>query len=72
MRQSELFDHLVYLSEVSDVLCIAMSELPMLLAPPEVAEALLRLKFGPWIICYMVANQPESFNDGNYYAVPKF
>ena len=64
VRPSELFDHLVYLSEVCDVLCIAMAELPMLLSPPDIAESLLRLKYGPWIICHMVANQPDSFNDG--------
>ena len=64
-KTSELFDHIVYLSEVCDVLAIAMAELPNLLAPPEVAEALLRLKYGPQIICHMVANQPDSFNDGN-------
>ena len=65
-KSSELFDHIVYLSEVCDVLAIAMAELPYLLCPPEVAEALLRLKFGPQIICHIVANQPDSFNDGEY------
>ena len=63
-KTSELFDQIVYLSEVCDVLAIAMAELPNLLSPPEVAEALLRLKFGPEIICHMVANQPDSFNEG--------
>merc|ERR1712012_1024360 len=43
MKQSELFDHLVYLSEV--------------------AEALLRLKYGPYIICHIVANQPDCFSE---------
>ena len=47
-----------------DVLAIAMAELPNLLPPPEVAEALLRLKFGPEIICHIVANQPDSSRDG--------
>ena len=63
-KSSELFDHIVYLSEVCDVLAIAMAELPNLLAPPEVAEALLRLRYGPEVICHMVANQPDSFNEG--------
>ena len=45
VRPSELFDHLVYLSEVCDVLCIAMAELPMLLSPPDIAEALLSIDF---------------------------
>ena len=64
IKSSELFDHIVYQSEVCDVLAIAMAELPNLLSPPEVAEALLRLKYGPEIICHMVANQPDSFMDG--------
>ena len=55
----------VYLSEVCDVLATAMAELPNLLPPAEVSEALLRLKFGPEIICHIVANQPDSFRDGN-------
>ena len=67
MKQSELFDHLVYLSEVCDVLAIAMAELPNLLSPPEVAEALLRLKYGPYIICHIVANQPDCFSEGNFH-----
>ena len=41
-KKSELFDHIVYLSEVCDVMAIAMAELPNLLSPPDVAEALLR------------------------------
>jgi len=65
-RSSELFDHPVYLSEVCDVLCIAMAELPALLVPTEVCEALLRLKYGPWIICHVVANQPDCFLDGKF------
>jgi integrator complex subunit 2 len=64
MKHSELFDHLVYLSEVCDVLAIAMAELPNLLSPSEVAEALLRLKYGPYIICHIVANQPDCFSEG--------
>ena len=63
MKPSELFDHVVYISEVCDVLSIAMAELPGLLSPPEVAEALLRLKYGPTIICHIVVNQPDSFHD---------
>ena len=64
MKHSELFDHLVYLSEVCDVLAIAMAELPNLLSPSDVAEALLRLKYGPYIICHIVANQPDCFSEG--------
>ena len=67
IKSSELFDHIVYLSEVCDVLAIAMAELPNLLAPADVAEALLRLKYGPEIICHMVANQPDTFSDGEFF-----
>lgn len=49
-----------------DVLATAMAELPNLLPPADVAEALLRLKYGPEIICHIVANQPDSFRDGDY------
>ena len=66
IKSSELFDHIVYLSEVCDVLAIAMAELPNLLTPADVAEALLRLKYGPEIICHMVANQPDTFSDGEF------
>jgi integrator complex subunit 2 len=51
---------------VCDVLAIAMAELPNLLPPTEVAEALLRIKFGPEIICHIVANLPDSFKDGKF------
>ncbi len=63
VKPSELFDHPVYLSEVCEVLAVAMAELPGLLSPPEMAEALLRLKFGPHIICHLVANQPDCFTE---------
>ena len=53
----------VYLSEICDVLAIAMAELPNLLSPAEVAEALLMVKHGPDIICHVVANQPEIFSE---------
>ena len=43
-KSSELFDHVVYLAEVCDVLCIAMAELPNLLTPPEVVWRILLLR----------------------------
>ena len=58
---SELFDHRVYLPELCDVVAIALAELPILLQPTEVCEALLRLKHGPEMICHVVANQSDSF-----------
>jgi len=62
LKPSELFDHRVYLPEVCDVLAIALAELPALLQPTEVCEALLRLKHGPEMICHVVANQSDSFH----------
>ena len=60
-HSSELFDHRVYLPELCDVVAIALAELPILLHPTEVCEALLRLKHGPEMICHVVANQSDSF-----------
>ena len=62
-RASELFDTDIYLEEVSDVLCISQAELPHLLPMTEVAEALLRVKNGSWLLCRLVANNPDSFLD---------
>jgi len=61
LKSSELFDHKVYLNEVCDVLAIALAELPALLQPKEVCEALLSVKHGPEIICHIVANQADCF-----------
>lgn len=63
-KASELFDNPCYLEEVSDVLCIALAELPALLPPAEVAEALLHVTNGPVLIARMVANQPDCFREG--------
>jgi len=61
-KPSELFDQPVCLPEVCDVLAIALAELPALLHPTEVCEALLRLKHGPEMICHVVANQSDSWD----------
>ena len=61
-KQSELFDHRVYLPELCDVVAIALAELPVLLNPTDVCEALLKLKYGPEMICHVVANQSDSFH----------
>jgi integrator complex subunit 2 len=63
LRASELFDNEVYLDEVSDVLCIAVAELPNTLQLLEVVEALLHVKNGTSLICRLVANSPESFHE---------
>lgn len=54
----------VDLEEVSDVICIAQAELPSLLALNQIAEALLRVKHSPWLLCQLVANAPDSFEQG--------
>ena len=63
-KQSELFDSEVHLEELSDVLCIAQAELPSLLPITEVAEALLHLPNGTWLLCRLVANVPDAFHKG--------
>ncbi|KAL9980911.1 hypothetical protein ACROYT_G009553 [Oculina patagonica] len=60
-EKCELFESEVYLEEVSDVICIAQAELPSLLSLNQLAEALLRVKHGPWLLCQLVANAPDSF-----------
>lgn len=62
-KQWELFDCEVYLEEVSDVLCIAYSELPSLLPISDVAEALMYVPNGAWLLCRLVANSPDSFRE---------
>lgn len=39
-------------------------ELPSLLPIVDVAEALLHVKNGAWFLCLLVANVPDSFNEG--------
>ncbi|XP_071790085.1 integrator complex subunit 2-like [Asterias amurensis] len=60
-RPCELFESEVYLEEVSDVLCIAQAELPSLLSIEKMAEAVLRVQYGPTLLCRLVANVPDSF-----------
>ncbi|XP_065348330.1 integrator complex subunit 2 [Cloeon dipterum] len=60
---SELFDPPVYQEKICDILSIALAELPALLNITEVAEYLLHVRFGPWIICRLVANMPDSFRE---------
>lgn len=63
-KQSDLFDNGVYLEEVCDVLCIALAELPALLTIQDVVETLLHVKYGPTIICWVLANAPDYFREG--------
>lgn len=62
-KQWELFDCEVYLEEVSDVLCIAYAELPSLLPITDVAEALMYVPNGAWLLCRLIANSIDSFKE---------
>ncbi|XP_062598976.1 integrator complex subunit 2-like [Saccostrea cucullata] len=62
-KSSELFESLVYLEEVSDVLCIAQAELPALLPITEVSETLLHVPNGDWMLCRLVANSPDCYKE---------
>ncbi|EGI69900.1 PREDICTED: integrator complex subunit 2 isoform X1 [Acromyrmex echinatior] len=63
VKQSDLFDNAVYMEEISYVICIALAELPTLLSILDIAETLLHVKHGPDIICWIVANSPDSFSE---------
>ncbi|PIK61167.1 putative integrator complex subunit 2 isoform X2, partial [Apostichopus japonicus] len=60
-RPCELFENEVFLDEVSDVLCIAQAELPSLLPMEKMASILLRVKYGPHLLCRLVSNVSDSF-----------
>lgn len=64
IKPSELFDNDVYLEEISDVICICLAELPILLNVTDVCETLLYVNKGPSIICWVVANMPDNFREG--------
>lgn len=66
-KRSEMFESLVYLEEVADVLCIAQAELPSLLPITEVAETLLHVPNGGWMLCRLVANSPDCYKEGIVY-----
>lgn len=65
VKSSELFDNDIYIEEISDVICIALAELPTLLNVVNITEILLHVQNGPVIICRVVANFPDSFREGN-------
>ena len=70
-KSSELFDHRVFLPELSDVLAIALAELPALLHPTDVCEALLRLKYGPEMIC-QVSLRPSILSKDQEWTTTKY
>lgn len=67
IKQSELFDNDIYLEEICDVICIALAELPTILNVQSIVETLLHVNNGPFIICRVVANFPDSFRESKYF-----
>lgn len=65
IKQSELFDNEIYLEEITDIICIALAELPSLFNIQEVIETLLYVNNGGTIICWVVANMPDCFKEGS-------
>ncbi|XP_066600597.1 integrator complex subunit 2 [Prorops nasuta] len=63
IKQSDLFDNAVYMEEICYVICIALAELPTLLSISDITEILLHVKHGPEMICWIVANSPDCFNE---------
>lgn len=63
IKQSELFDNEIYLEEITDIICIALAELPSLFNIQEVIETLLYVNNGSAIICCVVANMPDCFKE---------
>ncbi|XP_017787146.1 PREDICTED: integrator complex subunit 2 [Nicrophorus vespilloides] len=63
MKPSELFDNEIYIEEISDVICIALAELPTLLTVLGIVETLLHVSNGSAIICRIVANFPDCFRE---------
>lgn len=49
-----------------------LPELPSLLPIVDVAEALLHVRNGAWFLCLLVANVPDSFNEGKYNLKTKY
>lgn len=63
VKQSDVFDNEIYLAEITDIICIALAELPSLFNIQEVVETLLYINNGSTIICWVVANTPDSFKE---------
>ncbi|EFA05171.1 integrator complex subunit 2 [Tribolium castaneum] len=63
IKPSELFDNDIFAEELSDIICIALAELPITLNILTITETLLHLHNGPPIICRIVANFPDCFRE---------
>ncbi|KAH0814665.1 hypothetical protein GEV33_008125 [Tenebrio molitor] len=63
IKPSELFDNDIFAEELSDIICIALAELPITLNILTITETLLHLHNGPAIVCRIVANFPDCFRE---------
>lgn len=64
IKGSELFDNDIFAEELSDIICIALAELPTTLSISNIVETLLHVHNGPEIVCRVVANFPDCFREG--------
>ncbi|CAH1111870.1 unnamed protein product [Psylliodes chrysocephalus] len=69
IKSSELFDNDIFAEELSDIICIALAELPTTLNICTIVETLLHVHNGPAIICRIVANFPDSFREVTTYLI---
>ncbi|KAK9892458.1 hypothetical protein WA026_019910 [Henosepilachna vigintioctopunctata] len=63
IKPSDLFDNDIFAEELSDIICIALAELPTTLNILNLVEVLLHVHNGYAIICRVVANFPDSFKE---------
>lgn len=63
IKSSELFNNEIYLEEMADIVCVALTELPSLLSVQDIVETLLYVNHGNELICWIVANLPDSFKE---------
>lgn len=67
VKPSELFDNDVYLEEICDVINISLAELPNLLNVVDIVEVLLYVNKGPILVSWVVANMPDTLQEGEFY-----
>ncbi|KAG5897824.1 hypothetical protein JTB14_011824 [Gonioctena quinquepunctata] len=59
----------ILLEELSDIICIALAELPTTLNIANITETLLHVHNGPAVICRLVANFPDCFKEVTTYLI---
>lgn len=66
VKPSELFDNDVYLEEIADTINISIAELPNLLNVVDIVEVLLYVNKGPILVSWVVANFPDTLQEGGF------